>query len=224
MSGQFYYGDRYNPSSFVEKTDREVNSPAVIADPITGIAPVDTVPGQETPLGMTAAAVAPVNDYLAEEAAMVEVPVQDIPMVGPVAAVNSMTEAVIHEVPMGEAVIHEAPLDENLYAKAPAIEMVTPEAVVVPSPSLSTALLTREESEHFRTQWNEVQGKFVDDPRSAVQQADALVSEVIKQITLMFAEEHSTLENQWSLGKDVSTEDLRNALKRYRSFFNRLVV
>jgi hypothetical protein len=64
----------------------------------------------------------------------------------------------------------------------------------------------------------------VDEPRSAVQQVDALVSEVIGQITQMFANEHSSLEAQWNQGNDVSTEDLRVALQRYRSFFNRLVV
>lgn len=86
------------------------------------------------------------------------------------------------------------------------------------------ALLSHDESEHFRTRWSEVQGKFVDEPRSAVQQADALVGEVIDKITAMFAKEHSSLEGQWKEGKDVSTEDLRKALQHYRSFFNRLVV
>ncbi len=87
-----------------------------------------------------------------------------------------------------------------------------------------TALLDHEESEHLRTRWNEIQGKFVDEPRSAVQQADTLVSEVIEKITQMFANEHSSLEGQWNQGNDVSTEDLRKALQHYRSFFNRLVV
>jgi len=64
----------------------------------------------------------------------------------------------------------------------------------------------------------------VDEPRSAVQQADGLVSEVVEQITQMFASEHSSLEDQWKQGNDVSTEDLRKALQRYRAFFNRLVV
>ncbi|HEX6304516.1 MAG TPA: hypothetical protein VFZ76_10030 [Anaerolineales bacterium] len=88
----------------------------------------------------------------------------------------------------------------------------------------AAALLSREESEHFRTRWNEIQGKFVDEPRAAVEQAYALVSEVIEQITQMFANEHSSLEGQWNQGNDVSTEDLRKALQHYRSFFNRLVV
>ena len=86
------------------------------------------------------------------------------------------------------------------------------------------ALLEREESEHFHTRWNEIQGKFVDDPRSSVQLADALVTEVIEKITQMFGNEHSSLESQWNQGNDVTTEDLRQALQHYRSFFNRLVV
>ena len=85
-------------------------------------------------------------------------------------------------------------------------------------------LLDHEESEHLRTRWNEIQGRFVDDPRSSVQQADALVSEVVEKITQMFASEHELLESQSNQGTDVSTEDLRKALQRYRSFFNRLVV
>jgi len=86
------------------------------------------------------------------------------------------------------------------------------------------ALLDRDVSEHLRTRWIEIQGRFVDDPRSAVQQADALVSEVIDKITQMFASEHNSLDSQWKQGNDVSTEDLRKVLQHYRSFFNRLVV
>lgn len=87
-----------------------------------------------------------------------------------------------------------------------------------------SGLLNPEESEGLRHRWNEIQGMFVDEPRAAVQQADALVSEVMEQITRMFTSEHSSLESQWTQGDDVSTEDLRKVLQRYRSFFNRLVV
>ena len=85
------------------------------------------------------------------------------------------------------------------------------------------ALPHLDESEHFRTLWNEIQGRFVDEPRTAVQHAHVLVAEVIEKITQQFANEHSALESQWKEGKDVSTEDLRQALQRYRTFFNRLV-
>lgn len=132
--------------------------------------------------------------------------------------------ALIHETPTGETVTVVDPLDEKIVHEAPPGKPLTHAAPLDPNGGLLATLLNREESEHFRTRWNEIQGEFVDEPRLAVQQADALVSEVIGQITEMFANEHSSLEGQWKQGKDVSTEDLRQALQRYRSFFNRLVV
>lgn len=101
--------------------------------------------------------------------------------------------------------------------------VISLEAPVAEDDRLS-GLLNPEESERLRHRWNEIQGMFVDEPRAAVQQADALVSEVMEQITRMFTSEHSSLEGQWTQGNDVSTEDLRKVLQRYRSFFNRLVV
>jgi hypothetical protein len=142
----------------------------------------------------------PFADKVPVDAALID----ETPMGGTVAVVGPMDEKIVHEAPMGETITHEAPIGTNAGSSA--------------------ALLNREESEHFRARWNEIQGKFVDEPRSAVQQADALVSEVIEQITRMFANEHSSLEGQWNQGNDVSTEDLRQALQHYRSFFNRLVV
>jgi hypothetical protein len=132
--------------------------------------------------------------------------------------------ALIHETPRGGTVAVVGPMDEKIVHEAPMGETITREAPIGTNAGSSAALLNREESEHFRTRWNEIQGKFVDEPRSAVQQADALVSEVIEQITRMFANEHSSLEGQWNQGNDVSTEDLRQTLQHYRSFFNRLVV
>jgi len=75
----------------------------------------------------------------------------------------------------------------------------------------------------FNTRWSEVQTGFVDEPRSAVQRADALVSDVINRIGDSFSRERAQLEQQWDRGGDVSTEDLRLALQRYRSFFSRLL-
>ena len=75
----------------------------------------------------------------------------------------------------------------------------------------------------YRTRWDAIQTGFVDQPRAAVEQADALVSQVVNRLTEVFTRERSTLEGQWTKGDDVSTEDLRVALKRYRSFFHRLL-
>ena len=87
----------------------------------------------------------------------------------------------------------------------------------------ATALFPSGELEQLRGRWKEVQTGFVDEPRKAVEQADGLVASAMKRLAEVFAEERSKLEKQWDRGDSVSTEDLRVALQRYRSFFDRLL-
>jgi hypothetical protein len=75
----------------------------------------------------------------------------------------------------------------------------------------------------LRERWSDVQAGFVDDPRNAVQQAHGLVTELVDDLVQTFTRERTTLEQQWSAGGDADTEQLRIALQRYRSFFNRLL-
>ena len=84
-------------------------------------------------------------------------------------------------------------------------------------------LLSAEASSSFQRRWEEVQTRFVDEPRGAVQEADGLVANLMKQLAEGFAHERERLEAQWDRGEDISTEDLRIALQRYRSFFQRLL-
>ncbi len=84
-------------------------------------------------------------------------------------------------------------------------------------------LFENNQAKDFRSQWLEIQSRFVDDPTVSVRQADELVTHVIDNITQTFADERTSLENQWHSGDKVSTEDLRVALRRYRSFFDRLL-
>jgi hypothetical protein len=79
------------------------------------------------------------------------------------------------------------------------------------------------ELDSLRTRWKDVQTAFVDEPRKAVEQADGLVASAMKRLAEVFAEERSKLEGQWDRGDNVSTEDLRIALQRYRTFFHRLL-
>ncbi len=85
------------------------------------------------------------------------------------------------------------------------------------------ALFEPAQLNEFKGRWSEIQAGFVDEPRRAVQQADTLVSDVISRIADSFGRERTQLEQQWDRGGDVSTEDLRQALQRYRSFFSRLL-
>lgn len=84
-------------------------------------------------------------------------------------------------------------------------------------------LFPDEELVGYRTRWESIQTGFVDQPRAAVEQADELVSQVVTRLTEVFTRERSRLEGQWTKGDNVSTEDLRIALTRYRSFFQRLL-
>lgn len=79
------------------------------------------------------------------------------------------------------------------------------------------------EAQKIRSQWLAIQGKFVDNPRESVKQADELVASVLKSVTMGFSDRRVSLEQQWNSGENTSTEDLRVALKRYRSFFDRLL-
>jgi deoxyribodipyrimidine photolyase len=84
-------------------------------------------------------------------------------------------------------------------------------------------LLPNHEVDQFWSQWNAIQAKFVDDPETSVEAADSLVAQVMKRLAEVFSEERGQLESQWRQGEEVSTENLRVALQRYRSFFNRLL-
>jgi hypothetical protein len=75
----------------------------------------------------------------------------------------------------------------------------------------------------LRARWAGVQAAFVDDPKDCVHKADVLVSDLVEQLTSGFAQARSRLEEQWSRGKEASTEDLRMALMHYREFFERLL-
>jgi len=189
MNGQ-NFGEKYSTSNFVERPERDANSPLAHPDSFGDEAPFSAGSAQQTQAG---------------------------------AAVGQMDDPLVNEnqyaAPVKEAPVYDAPKDDAMV-----VDAVSRPSEPVANLESASALLDREVSEHLRVRWNEIQGKFVDEPRSAVQQADVLVTEVIEKITQMFTSEHTVLEGQWKQGSDVSTEDLRKALQRYRSFFNRLVV
>jgi hypothetical protein len=89
--------------------------------------------------------------------------------------------------------------------------------------STTGPLLAGEDAEGFRARWTDIQTGFVDAPRRAVEQADALVAELMQHLASTFADERGGLERQWDRGDDVPTDHLRDAFQRYRSFFERLL-
>ena len=87
----------------------------------------------------------------------------------------------------------------------------------------SESLFPHEQRERFTDRWQEIQTSFVDQPREAVADADSLVADLMQRLAASFSQERERLEAQWDRGDDVSTEDLRVALTRYRAFFDRLL-
>jgi hypothetical protein len=102
-------------------------------------------------------------------------------------------------------------------------------AAVGPGPAPADAaeervpLFTADKAEEHRSRWQAIQIDFVDDPRRAVEQADGLVAQLMKELAEAFAAERAGLERTWERGDDISTEELRITLQRYRSFFDRLL-
>jgi hypothetical protein len=86
-----------------------------------------------------------------------------------------------------------------------------------------TQLFKGDQVQEFRTRWLQLQTAFVDEPRRAVQQADELVAEVMQTLAATFAEHKRELEQQWRREGTAETEELRLALRRYRSFFDQLL-
>ena len=100
-----------------------------------------------------------------------------------------------------------------------AVEPPQPEPRREPRP----ALFPDDEVQAFRTRWEAIQTGFVDEPRTAVSEADALVAHVVSRVAEVFSRERTGLEQQWGRGDKISTEDLRVTLQRYRAFFDRLL-
>jgi len=86
-----------------------------------------------------------------------------------------------------------------------------------------TAMFEENETNDFRSRWQSIQTDFIDDPRRCVERADELVAETMKRLAQIFTDERGRLEQSWDQGDNVSTEDLRLTLQRYRSFFDRLL-
>lgn len=116
-------------------------------------------------------------------------------------------------------------INTEMIATAGRAELELPEPVEGhdrTEPELSP-LFSDETERELRTQWHEIQTGFVDEPRRAVEQADELVARLMQQLAQSFADQRNDLERQWDQAEKISTEDLRLALRRYRSFFERLL-
>ena len=91
------------------------------------------------------------------------------------------------------------------------------------APGRHASLLDDGELQSITMRWKDIQAEFVDEPTKAVHEADALVAELMQRLAMMFSTERAELESRLADGNDVSTEELRQGLRLYRSFFERLL-
>lgn len=165
------------------------------------LANVDTAPAAHN-----AAGPAPFPDSFPDDDRPSAEEATDQPLVAAGNKVRSMNQR-----PAGnESRVGELPGSPALVTKAAADEDAAP-------------LFSERESKDFFGRWDTLQVGFIDEPRRAVEQADSLVAGAMKRLAEVFAEERARLESQWDRGDNVSTEDLRVAMRRYRSFFRRLL-
>jgi hypothetical protein len=117
--------------------------------------------------------------------------------------------------------------DEPEGASAPAsrvpAESPTLDSTASAAESDAVQLLEPSDREAMTSRWRDIQADFVDHPQQAMKDADTLVAGLMQQLAQTFAQERAQLEAQWSRGDEVSTEDLRVSLQRYRAFFERLL-
>lgn len=90
--------------------------------------------------------------------------------------------------------------------------------------SKTEPLLAASEREDMRVRWLEIQQRFVDDPKEAVESADELIGEAIQRLSELFDNTRRQLEDSWGSGNESdSTEHLRQALRSYRAFFDQIL-
>ncbi|HEY5985185.1 MAG TPA: hypothetical protein VIV12_02200 [Streptosporangiaceae bacterium] len=133
----------------------------------------------------------------------------------------------IPEAGRDDSLAGDADMAMGLDTDPPITSGLTADAAAAPSPSADVApgaqLLDAEERDNIVARWREIQAEFVDEPRTAIREADALVTDLVERLSRAFASELEQLESRWASGAQASTEDLRQGLQRYRSFFERLL-
>jgi hypothetical protein len=116
------------------------------------------------------------------------------------------------------------PSEQDPVSADPAVGSERPASADRPDAAEDSApLVDSSTADELRRRWDQIQTGFVDEPRKAVEDADSLVAEAMKRLAENFSSQRNELERQWDHGDQVSTEDLRQALRSYRSFFRRLL-
>jgi hypothetical protein len=165
---------------------------------------------------------APLAGQVHEDDPLVERVREDDPLVEPAAGGDPLLESVHDDDPLVGSVHDDDPLVESAGQGDPLVERAAGGDPLVEEVHEPAELGSAGDQERFVARWQEIQAGFVDEPRRAVQDADALVVDMMDRLARMLASERDQLESAGQTGK-VSTEDLRLGLRRYRALFERLL-
>jgi hypothetical protein len=124
--------------------------------------------------------------------------------------------------PLAERVHDDGPLAERVHDDGPLVERVRHDDPLVEEVHEPAGLASADGQERFVARWQEIQAGFVDEPRRAVEDADALVVDMMDRLARMLADERERLGSFGERGQ-VSTEDLRQGLQRYRALYEWLL-
>jgi hypothetical protein len=141
---------------------------------------------------------------------------------GPVPPADPLAEQAHEDDPLVERVGEDDPLVERASDDDPLVERAGEDRPLVEEVHEPAGPGSAGDHERFVARWQEIQAGFVDEPRRAVQDADALVVDMMDRLARMLASEREQLESAGETGK-VSTEELRQGLRRYRTLFERLL-
>jgi hypothetical protein len=165
---------------------------------------------------------APLAGQVHKDDPLVEHVRDDDPLVEPAAGDDPLVESVREDDPLVERAVGDDPLVEPVREGDPLVERAAGGDPLVEEAHRPAGLSSAGDQERFVARWQEIQAGFVDEPRRAVQDADALVVDMMDRLARMLASEREQLESAGETGK-VSTEDLRLGLRRYRALFERLL-
>ncbi|MGW4115622.1 hypothetical protein ACWEFJ_32500 [Actinosynnema sp. NPDC004786] len=137
-------------------------------------------------------------------------------------------DGLAHDGTAGDEPVHDGTAYDETAQDDPAHDRSTARQEPVEPAAVDTTagdapLFTPDDAADYQAEWRALQADFVDDPREAVQRADELVAQVMQSLATTFTEHKHSLEEQWQRGDEAQTEELRQALKRYRTFFDRLL-
>jgi hypothetical protein len=134
------------------------------------------------------------------------------------AATSAVPAVPVPAVPVPAAPVQAAPVAPV----TPITPAADPNPVIAAPPPNSYGSLFPDTAD-LRSQWQQIQFMFVDDPRASVTEAADVIGQVAAQLQEAIQERQRSLRSRWDGGTQADTEVLRETLRMYRAFLYQLI-